>query len=55
VYYIHIYFSSNLCHHGSGGAAVDSAPSQEAHIFQIAMISSQLHALLRNYGAVRCG
>jgi hypothetical protein len=24
-----LFLSSNICHHGSGGASVDSAPSQE--------------------------
>jgi hypothetical protein len=45
---MHIYSSSNLFPHGSGGAAVDYASSQEAHIFQPAKIFSQLYAWLKN-------
>jgi hypothetical protein len=55
VRYTHIFFSSNFCHHGSGGAAVDSPPSQQDPYLSIRK-GFKLLALLRNYGISKfCG
>jgi hypothetical protein len=43
------FFSSNFGYHGSGHIIVDSALSQETHIFHPAKISNQSQARFKNY------